>query len=148
MLASGEDGTTLAGINMRMDDVVKTMEALKDTITAQNSVANENYEKLRARVNKQIIAKQQQYLEYLDKKEREGNVVILGVPDDQESLEGATTDEEKLDKIWTAVAHPVVVFLHTKQQPGSAALCQSFPCPGLGYEMARFIETAAVLLGA
>ncbi len=102
ILASGEDGTTLAGINKRMDDVVKAMEALKDTITAQNSVANKNYEKLRARVDKQeIIAKQQQYLEYLDKKEREGNVVILGVPDDQESLEGATSDEEKLDKIWT-----------------------------------------------
>ena len=105
ILASGEDGTALANINKRMDDVVKAVDALKDTITAQNTMVNKNYEDLKAQVDKQaeIIAKQQQYLEYLDRKEREGNVVILGVPDEQESLDGAVTDEEKLNKIWTAV---------------------------------------------
>ncbi len=47
-------------------------------------------------------------------KEREGNVVILGVPDDQESLEGATTDEETLDKIWTAVGVDGVAGTHRR----------------------------------
>lgn len=74
LLASEEDGTALANINKRMDDVVKAVDALTDIITSQNSVMNKNYEELKIRVDNQveIITKQQQYLEYLDKKEREG----------------------------------------------------------------------------
>ncbi len=116
ILASGEDGTALANINKRMDDVVKAVDALKNIITAQNTMANKNYEELKAQVDKQaeIIAKQQHYLEYLDRKEREGNVVILGVPDEQESMDGAVTDEEKLDKIWTAVGVGSVAGTHRR----------------------------------
>ena len=45
-------------------------------------------------------ANEKTFLEQLDRKERECNLVILGVPDDNETLEGATTDEEKLKKVW------------------------------------------------
>lgn len=105
ILASGEDSSTLTNINKRIDELVKAIDALRNTISSQNMVLQKNYEELKARVDKQgqIIEKQQQYLEHLDRKEREGNIVILGVPDEQESLDGAVTDEEKLNKIWLAV---------------------------------------------
>lgn len=45
-----------------------------------------------------IIARQQNFLESLDRKEREARVVVMGVPDDGESLEGETSDEGKLQK--------------------------------------------------
>ncbi len=116
ILAFGEDGTALANNNRRIDDLVKAVDALKNTIMAQNTMVNKNYEELKIQVDKQaeIIAKQQQYLEYLDKKEREDNVVILGVPDEQESLDGAVTDEKKLDKIWTAAGVSGVAVTHPR----------------------------------
>ncbi len=121
ILASGGDDATLADINKRLDDVVKAVDALKNIITSPDSVMNKNYEELKARVDKQaeIIAKQQQYLEYVDRKEREGNVVILGVPDEHESLEGAVTDEQKLDKIWTAMGVGGVVGVHRRLRGGA-----------------------------
>ena len=50
----------------------------------------------------EIIAKQQLYLEQHDRKERECNLVILGVPEETEALDGATTDSDKLSKVWAA----------------------------------------------
>ena len=128
ILASGEDGTTLANTNKRMDDIVNAVDALKDTITSQNNVAQRNYEELTARVDKQaeIIAKQQQYLEYLDRKECEGNVVILGVPDEQVSLDGAITDE-KLNKIWTAVGVGGVAGVHRRLGGGTSQASTGAP---------------------
>ena len=59
---------------------------------------------MQLQVNNQadIIAKQQRFLEFLDRKERECNLVLLGVPDDHEALDGATTDQDKVDKAWEA----------------------------------------------
>ena len=48
----------------------------------------------------EIIAKQQLFLEQLDRKERECNLIILGVPEDNTTLEGATTDIDKVNKVW------------------------------------------------
>lgn len=59
IMASGEDGTVLANIGKRLDDVVKAVDALKNTITAQDTMMNKNYEELKVQVDKQaeIIAK-------------------------------------------------------------------------------------------
>ena len=63
---------------------------------------NTQVAELRQQIVKQndVIAKQQLYLEQLDRKERECNLVVLGVPEDTEALEGATTDVDKLKKVW------------------------------------------------
>lgn len=46
-----------------------------------------------------MLAKQQQFLEALDRKEREANIIVLGVTDGNEAqLNGATTDQEKLGR--------------------------------------------------
>ncbi len=60
---------------------------------------------LQAQVDKQadILVKQQRFLETLDRKEREANLVVLGVPDENESLGGATSYTEKLANIWGTI---------------------------------------------
>lgn len=50
-----------------------------------------------------IIPRQQQFLESLDRKEREVNIVALGLPDEGEALDGAVTDTDKLKKVWEKV---------------------------------------------
>ena len=56
---------------------------------------------MQCQIDKQaaIIGKQQNYLEMLDRKERERNLVFLGIPEEPEVLEEATTDDEKVRKI-------------------------------------------------
>ena len=47
----------------------------------------------------EIIARQQSFLESVDRRERETRLVVFGVPDEGENLEGATTEEGKLQKV-------------------------------------------------
>ena len=42
IMASGEDGSALTNIGKRVDDAVKAVDALKSTITAQNTMVNNN----------------------------------------------------------------------------------------------------------
>lgn len=102
ILASNAEDGELAKLNKRLDDVMNEVKLLRDMITSPESILNKNYTELKARVDKQaeIMVKQQQFLETLDRKERESNIVILGVPEEHETLEGATQDEEKIRKIW------------------------------------------------
>ena len=83
--------------------LVNEVADLKKAVTASSTGVNNKIDHLQDQVNKQneIISKQQRYLEYLDRKEREKNLVITGVPDENEALIGATNDEEKLGKIWS-----------------------------------------------
>lgn len=103
ILASNAEDGELAKLNKRLDEFMKEVKLLRDMITSPESILNKNYNELKARVDKQaeIMVKQQQFLEALDRKERESNIVILGVPDEHEALEGATHDEEKISKIWS-----------------------------------------------
>ena len=59
---------------------------------------------MRQQVAKQndVIARQQLFLEQLDRKERECNIVLLGVPDESEALDGVNSDDEKVQKVWDA----------------------------------------------
>lgn len=63
------------------------------------------YDELKVQEYKQVEvpAKQQRYLEVLDRKGRENNLIVTGVPDEGESLDGGTSVEDKLRKIWAKV---------------------------------------------
>lgn len=56
---------------------------------------------MQSQVDKQadIIARQQRFLEGTDRKERECSLIITGVPDVHECVEGATSCTEKIAKI-------------------------------------------------
>lgn len=116
ILASNNDGDEFHRISQRLEEVMKEMQALKTAIVSPDSLINRNYAELRERVNRQeqILAKQQQFLEALDRREREANIVVLGVPDDNEAMEGATTDQEKLNKIWAKIGVSGVAATHRR----------------------------------
>ncbi|XP_063872866.1 uncharacterized protein LOC135107103 [Scylla paramamosain] len=89
----------------QLKSLIEEVSELKKVLTSPNSIINKKIQDLQDQVNKQqeIIAKQQRYLEALDRKERECNLVLLGVPDGSESMDGAMTDETKIKKVWTAI---------------------------------------------
>ena len=74
----------------------------KDAMTKQVDEMKEQVIEMKEQLSKQndIIAKQQLYLERIDRKERECNLIILGVPENSEALCGATNDTDKLKKVW------------------------------------------------
>lgn len=85
--------------------LMQEINELKAMLSSPDSVVNKRLTEMEARIEKQgrIIAAQQQFLEAVDKKERENNIVILGVPEQNESLEGATNDEDKLEVLWNKI---------------------------------------------
>ncbi len=56
-----------------------------------------------------MIARQQRFLEDIDRKARECNLVLLGIPEEQESLDGATTEVAKIQKVLTTIGSSVGV---------------------------------------
>ena len=57
----------------KVNELVSEIADLKQAITAPDSFINKRYDELQRQVDKQadIIVKQQRYLEFLDRKERE-----------------------------------------------------------------------------
>ena len=89
--------TSLTGLTEQLKVLTKSFADHQETTRIQFNQFKEQLDK-----QNEIIAKQQLYFERQDSKERECNLVILGVPEDNESLDGATTDSEKLKKVWNA----------------------------------------------
>ena len=101
---------------VRLNELASDVKELTKAVTAPDSCINKKFEELQTQVNKQaeILAKQQRYLQILDRKERENNLIITGVPDENESLDGATTEEDKLKKIWSKVGVRVEMQSHRR----------------------------------
>lgn len=91
-------------VTEKLNDVIKELADLKQALTSPESAINVKIKEMQHQMNLQaeIIAKQQRFLEGLDRRERECNVVVLGVPDGIETLDGETTDVGKIKKIWQA----------------------------------------------
>lgn len=106
ILASpGQDDGQLGTLTETLLTIVSEVADIKKVITAPDSVINKKLADLQVQVDRQadVIAKQQRFLETLDRKEREKNLVILGLPEEDESLDGATLDIDKIKKIWCKV---------------------------------------------
>lgn len=80
---------------------MKEVGNYKWVMTALDGYIHQKMGKLRDQVKKQaeVISKQQQYFEALDRRERENNIIVTGVPNENEALEGITSDEDKINKI-------------------------------------------------
>lgn len=116
LTAPVQDEVPMQQLADKVNLLVNEINELKNVITSPDSVINVKISALQAQVDKQaeVIASQQRYLEILDRKERENNIIITGVPDENESLEGATTEEEKLNKIWSNVGVAVQEGTHRR----------------------------------
>lgn len=102
--AQPQDNNTSQVILDRLAELVAEVATLKQAVMSPDSAINKKVEELQQQVNTQsaIIAKQQRYLESLDRKERECNLIVMGVPEEHEALDGATTDQSKIVKVWEA----------------------------------------------
>ena len=119
ILASSEPDS----IALKLNDVIKELADLRQAITSPGSVINTKMAELQQQVNVQaeIISKQQRFLEGLDRKERECNLVILGVPDTGAELDGETEDVDKVNKIWDAAGATSEVVSVRRLGDGGAA---------------------------
>ena len=86
-------------------DIAKELTKVKQSITSSKGEVDTRIKVLEEKVEVQanIIQHQQKFLENLDRKERETNVVMLDVPDEGESLDGATNDAAKIRKVFSVV---------------------------------------------
>ena len=71
---------------------------------------------MEATINKQseILTKQQMYLEGVDRKKREKNLIILGVPENNTNLDGCSNDEEKITNIWEKIGETCTRISHKR----------------------------------
>lgn len=97
------DGS-LQTVIQKLTELTEEIATIKTSLASQHADMKTKVDELQKQVDKQgeVIARQQRYLEYIDRKERECNLVVLGVPEEAESLDGATTDPDKIDKVWRA----------------------------------------------
>lgn len=106
LAAQGEDETpVLKALDEKLNTVMAEVAELKKVMTSPESFVAKKFAELHDRIDKQaeIISKQQRFLEMLDRKERETNLVVLGLPEGSEALEGAVTDTDKLERVWEKV---------------------------------------------
>ena len=97
-------GTSLAALTSTLTGLVTEISNLRQAYEADKASNATVISNLTTQVQTQgeVIAKQQVFLEHMDRKYRERNVILLGVPEASESLDGATDDNEKVKKVWDA----------------------------------------------
>lgn len=97
-----EEAPALRALDEKLSAVMAEVAELRTALTSPESLFTKKFTELQTKINKQaeIIASQQRFLEMLDRKEREMNVVVLGLPEEGEALDGAVTDAEKLTRVW------------------------------------------------
>ena len=78
-------------------DELRAMRAERAADRAEMTTLKQQYSVLQ-----NTVAQQQRYLEYVDSRDRECNVIITGVPEDT-TLDGATTDEDKVGKVLAVI---------------------------------------------
>ena len=105
MSVQDPDDVVLHYVTEKLNYVMQELSRLRNAITSPESAFNKRITELQEQVNKQseIIGRQQCFLEVLDKKERELNLVLLGVPDEGDGLDGLMEDEDKVKKNWEVI---------------------------------------------
>ena len=105
MSSSDTDIGTLTRIEARMNEVQQSCITIRQENAARDKINEDRINAMQVKIDKQseIIMKQQLYLEAADRKDRETNLIVLGVPEDGTAIDGANNDNEKLDKIWGKV---------------------------------------------
>lgn len=111
ILSAPEPDDANLAVVTQLTALIAEVADIKKALTSPDSAINRQVRELQDQVTKQqeVIARQQRFLEDIDRKARECNLVLLGIPEEQESLEGATTDAAKIQKVWTTTGSSVGV---------------------------------------
>ncbi len=122
--ASEVDVAALARLEERLSSIATELSELRRAISLSESNTDKKLAEMQEKIGKQadVIMQQQLFLEKIDRKERETNIVVLGVPDDQTALDGATNDDDKLRKVWEVLDDSTEIRSHRRlgrRDPGS-----------------------------
>ena len=100
----------------RLNQIASDVAELKQMLVSPNSPIGRKFAEMQVQIDKQAetILQQQRFLEELDRRGRETKLVVLGVPEEDEMLQGAATDDDKLKKIWSTVEEPFRVSSHRR----------------------------------
>ena len=106
--ASGGDkqqGTSKVTRTLQM--ILEELRLMREDRAKDRAEVNE----LRQEVQclKAVVTQQQRFAEQLDAYERQCNLIITGVPEGRESMDGATDDKTKCEKIMEAIGTPGVI---------------------------------------
>ena len=101
---SNDNGNDMQTLITSLTGLTEQIKVLTQSFSDHQETTRIQFEEFKKQMAKQneIIAKQQVFLERQDSKERECNLVILGIPEENETLDGATSDTDKLKKVWDA----------------------------------------------
>ena len=107
---------TLKEINKKLQDLTQNIEIMRQEALTRDKANEEKIKAMQVTINKQseILGKQQMYLEGIDRKKRERNIVILGVPEDNADLEDSKGDEAKLNNIWGKIGESCTRISHKR----------------------------------
>lgn len=103
--APDQEGEQISTLTTALQNLLSEVAGLKNAICAPVSIINKRLTGLQLQVKRQaaIRVKQPNFLEPLDRKEREKNVVILRASDENGSLNTQTSDACKITTIWLKI---------------------------------------------
>ncbi|KAK7083438.1 hypothetical protein SK128_022800, partial [Halocaridina rubra] len=115
----------------KLDLIVNELAELRRMIASSESDSKAKIKELTETIEKQseIHLQHQLFLEQLDRQKRETNLVLLGVPEEQISLDGATTEETEIQKVWEAVGAGSDVVVRPHPRLGRSAPENGRPRP-------------------
>ena len=128
MAAQEDDSPVLRAMDDKLNAVMAEVAELRKALTTE-SIFVKKFAEMNDKIEKQakIISSQQRFLEMLDKKERENNIVVLGLPDEDQALDGAVTDTDKLRRVWEKVGVADVTCQHRRLGPEAAGRGRNRP---------------------
>lgn len=93
----------------KLSALIAEVAEIRKSLTSPDNPVNKQVQQLKEQVARQqeVIVKQQRFLEDIDRKSRECNLVLLGVPEEQESLDGAITENAKIQKVFATAGSTV-----------------------------------------
>ena len=130
---ASDDGSAVVSARQdeKLDKIMKELTELRTTIASSDDVYKAQIKELTETVAKQtgIILQHQLVLEQLDRQKRETNLVLFGIPDEQLALEGATTEDAKIQKVLGVVEADTDAVVRSHQRLGRSVQGNNRPRP-------------------
>lgn len=101
-ILSASDDDAIGRVETHVANLTRDIAKLTETITNNAASHEAKLREMQLKVDRhsEIMMKHQLFLESIDRKDREVNLIVLGVPEDGEPVDGADNDEAKLVNIW------------------------------------------------
>ena len=101
ILAADDDAAVSARHDSKLDQIMKELTELRSIISSHENSAKVQINELTDVIKKQseVILQHQLFLEQLDRKNRENNLVLFGIPDERSAFDGVTSEEDKIQKV-------------------------------------------------